>query len=346
MKQKPTIGTVAEHAGVAVSTVSRYLNGHYVSRRAKTRISEVIATLGYSRSRNARYLSLGRTGSIGVVVDSTLDPWFTQLLAGIEEELSTHDASLMLASLDLKGHYDARIVFEWIRERRVDGLIIAKSQKRERPLLRTAVENQLPVISVAPDEIVRQVHVVRCNNIAAGAAVADHLVALGHRKIGFAGGPEHSIDSRHRLRGLQNRLKQLSAPLEPARIWWCGSYDAAAGIAFARTLLATPLACTSLVMGNDALALGFLRVAQQRGIRIPESLSIVGFDNLPEGALLWPGLTTVAQPMREMGRTACRRLFESINANLETRPIEYPMELVVRESTGPPPEVCATGGET
>src|SRR5215831_9106633 len=139
MKRKPTIATVAEQAGVAVSTVSRYLNGRYVSGSAKKNIAGAIESLGYSRSSNARNLSLGRTGSIGVVVDSTLDLWFTQLLAGIEEKLSAHDASLMLASLDLRGHYDARIVSEWIRDRRVDGLIVAKPRKRERGLLRSAV---------------------------------------------------------------------------------------------------------------------------------------------------------------------------------------------------------------
>src|SRR5262249_47724701 len=158
----------------------RYLNGHYVSRTAKKRIAEVIAELGYSRSRNARNLSLGRTGSIGVVVDSTLDLRFTQLLAGIEEEVSSHDTSLMLASLDLRGHYDPHIVLEWIRDKRVDGLIIAKPRKRERPLLLTAIEKHIPVVSVAPDEMVDPVHVVRCNNIAAGSAVADHLVDLRH----------------------------------------------------------------------------------------------------------------------------------------------------------------------
>jgi len=340
MTRKPTIGDVAERAGVAVSTVSRYLNGHYVSLAAKQRISKVIATLGYSRSRNARNLSLGRTGSIGVVVDSTLDLWFTQLLAGIEEELSKHDASLMLASLDLRGHYDAHMVLSWIHEKRVDGLIIAKPGKRERPLLQKAVENQIPVVSVAPDEVLKTIHVVRCNNIAAGATVADHLADFRHHKIGYAGGPPRSLDSKHRLAGLKSRLKQLGIPLDRRHIWWCESYEAQAGIEFARTLLGKPLDITALVMGNDALALGFLRVAQQRGIRVPQSLSVVGFDNVPEGALLWPGLTTVAQPMREMGRAACCQLFESIARVVNVQTVEYPMELVARESTGPAPDLC------
>jgi LacI family transcriptional regulator len=334
MMRKPTIGDVAGQAGVSVSTVSRFLNGHYVSPAAKKRIAKVITALGYSRSRNARNLSLGRTGSIGIVVDSTLDLWFTQLLAGIEEELAAHDASLMLASLDLRGHYDAGMVHEWIRDKRVDGLILAKPRRRERPLLQRAVEARIPVVSVAPDEVVSRIPVVRCNNIAAGGAVADHLADLRHRRIGFAGGPVHSLDSRHRLKGLECRWKQLGLSLDQRHIWHCKSYEAQAGIDLARILLTRPLDITALVMGNDALALGFMRVALQRGIRVPEDLSVVGFDNVPEGAFVWPGLTTAAQPMREMGRTACRLLFESKTAGAEVYPPEYPMPLVVRESTG------------
>jgi LacI family transcriptional regulator len=278
---------------------------------------------------------LGRTGCIGVVVDSTLDPWFVQLLAGIEEELTTRDTSLMLASLELRGHYDANLVLQWIREKRVDGLILAKSQKRERSLLHAATDAKIPTVTVAPDEAVEHVQVVRCNNIGGGAAVADLLIDLGHRRIAFAGGPEHSIDSRNRLRGLKNRLEHLGIPLNPAFVFSCNSWEPEAGMEFARTLLARPLSITALVAANDALALGFMRVAQQRNIRIPQTLSVVGFDNVPEGALVWPGLTTVSQPMREMGRTACSKLFQNLDTFEKTEIIEYPTELIVRESTGP-----------
>ena len=335
MRRQPTIATVAEHAGVAVSTVSRYLNGHYVSHSAKQRIARVIDKLGYTRSSTARNLSLGRTGCIGVVVDSTLDPWFVQLLAGIEEELSTRDTSLMLASLELRGHYDANLVLQWIREKRVDGLILAKTQKRERSLLHAATDAKIPTVTVAPDEAVEHVRVVRCNNIAGGAAVADHLIDLGHRRIAFLGGPEHSIDSKNRLRGLKNRLEHLGVPMDPSLIFSCNSWEAEAGMEFGRTLLAKPLLITALVTANDALALGFMRIAQQLNIRIPQTLSVVGFDNVPEGAIVWPGLTTVAQPMREMGRAARRKLFETLSTAEHQGVMEYATELIVRESTGP-----------
>jgi LacI family transcriptional regulator len=339
MKQKPTIATVAERAGVGRSTVSRYFNGHYVSKAIKARLSKVVAELGYSRSWTARNLSLGRRGCIGVVVDSSQDLWFTQLLIGIEEELSTGETTLALNSLKVGGRYASTVVSGWIRERRVDGLIIAKSERRERSLLNAAIEARMPTVLVAPDEVVAEVDVVRCDNYSAGLAVADHLCRLGHTCVAFAGGPQHSIDSKHRLRGLRDGLARSQILLEPENVSFCGSYEAESGIVFAHEFLAKPLSATALALGNDALALGFMRVAQQRGIKIPEELSIVGFDNVPEGAFWWPGLTTMAQPIREMGRSACRRLLEVIDSDSprDARPIQYSMELVVRESTGPAP---------
>ena len=334
MPKKPTIATVAAQAGVAVSTVSRYLNGHYVSAPVQARLSEVIATLGYSRSWTARNLSLGRRGCIGVVVDSSADPWFVQLLTGIEEELAARDMGLMLASLELRGQYDPSLVFTWIRDRRVDGLVIAKSQRRERALLKAAVEAQLPTVLIAPDEISTDVQVVRCNNIAAGATVGAHLAGLGHRKIGFASGPEHSIDSKHRLRGLRDELARRGIQLHAKDIFACGSYTSEAGGEFAHRFFESGADVTALVLANDALAFGFMRVALQRGVRMPQELSVVGFDGLPHGALLCPALTTVSQPMRDMGRVACCRLFEAIDNPGRVESTEFPMALIERESTG------------
>jgi DNA-binding LacI/PurR family transcriptional regulator len=205
MKRKPNIATVAERAGVAVSTVSRYLNDRYVSQKARARIARVIELLDYTRSSTARNLSLGRHGCIGVVVDSSQDPWFTRLLAGIETELSTRDSSLMLASTELTGEYDPGIVFEWIRERRVDGLIIAKSQRRDRVLIRRAVDAQLPTVLVAPDEAFHQVQLVRCDNRGAGVVVARSIdsraCAKGCRSIA--------------LRSIRGRFSRAAATKRP-----------------------------------------------------------------------------------------------------------------------------------
>lgn len=333
--RKPNISSVARHAGVAVSTVSRYLNGHYVSADARARIAASIAELGYSRSSTARNLSLGRRGSIGVVVDSSQDPWFTRLLAGIEEELSRHDCSLMLASTELTGKYDPTIVFEWLREHKVDGLVLAKSQRRDRALIRAAQKAHLPTVLIAPDETAPHVQLVRCDNRTAGIAVANHLVDLGHRIVAFAAGPAHSIDSKHRQIGLRDGLAAHGIELQPELIFSCGSWEADAGAAFARAYFERQRGATAVVLANDALASGFMRVAHMKGVRIPADLSIVGFDGLPEGERLWPALTSVAQPMRDMGAAACRRLFEVIDTPGQVQTIEFPMHLVVRESTAP-----------
>jgi len=331
--KKPTIAVVAAQAGVAVSTVSRFLNGHYVSPEVRARLAQVIETLGYSRSWTARNLSLGRRGSIGVVVDSIEDPWFVQVLLGIEEELASRDSSLMLASLELLGRYDPALVFGWIREHRIDGMILAKTQRRDRPIVHASLQAKLPVVVVAPDERLPDVQVLNCNNVEAGGMIADHLADLGHTRIAFAGGPAHSLDSRHRLRGLREGLARRRLRLDPSLIYSCGGWAIETGTTFARSLLGRPLPMTAIVFANDALALGFLRVAHERGVRVPQDVSVAGFDGLTLGALSWPSLTTVAQPIRDMGRVACRRLFEAIAAPGKVEQIQFRMTLLPRESS-------------
>ena len=338
--KRPTIRIVAAKAGVAVSTVSRYLNDDSVSPRMKARLSRVIESLGYKPSRTARNLSLGLKGCIGVVVDSIQDPWFTQLLTGMEEELQSRDTSLMLLSLELRDSYDPAIAFEWIDERRVDGLIIAKCHRRDKPLVAAAMDAQLPIVAVAPDETLAGVAVVRADNIAAGRALGAHLAELGHTRVAFAGGPRVSVESRHRLQGLREELGTRGIRMREEDISFRASYEAEEGAVFAAAFLEQPVRPTAVVLGNDALAIGFIRAAQQRGIHVPDDLSVAAFDGIPEGARSWPGLTTMAQPMREMGRDACRRLFTAITAAQERATVQqYSMTLVVRESTSAPRRV-------
>ena len=322
--KKPTIRVVAAKAGVAVSTVSRYLNDDSVSLPMKARLSRVIESLGYKPSRTARNLSLGLKGCIGVVVDSIQDPWFTQLLTGMEEELQSRDTSLMLLSLELRDTYDPAIAFEWIDERRVDGLIIAKCHRRDKALVKAALDAQLPIVAVAPDQTLtdvarpaRRQHSCRSHAGRAPRGAWPHAggVCRRSRRVGrilaiaCKGCARSSAE-----RGIQMRDEDVS---------FRASYDAEEGAAFAETFLGKPPSPTAVVLGSDALAIGFIRAAQQRGIQIPGDLSVAAFDGIPEGARSWPGLTTMAQPMREMGRDACRRLFTEISA-AEERTIVRP----------------------
>jgi LacI family transcriptional regulator len=126
-------------------------------------------------------------------------------------------------------------------------------------------------------------------------------------------------------------------------VCFCANYEAEEGAAFAETFLQQQVRATAVVLGSDALAIGFIRAAQQRGIHVPDDLSVAAFDGIPEGARSWPGLTTMAQPMREMGRDACRRLFTAITAAQERSTVQqYSMTLVVRESTSAPRRAPST----
>jgi LacI family transcriptional regulator len=342
LPKKPTIRVVADTAGVAVSTVSRYLNDDSVSPPMRAHLSRVIESLGYKPSRTARNLSLGLKGCIGVAVDSIQDPWFTQLLTGMEEELQSRDISLMLLSLELRDTYDPAIAFEWIDERRVDGLIIAKCHRRDNALVSAALDAQLPIVAVAPDETLTDVASLRADNIAAGRTLGAHLAELGHRRVAFAGGPSVSVESRHRLEGLREELGARGIEMRKADVCFRASYDPEEGAAYAETFLRQPTRPTAVVLGSDALAIGFIRAAQQRGVHVPDDLSVAAFDGIPEGARLWPGLTTMAQPMREMGRDACRRLFTAISAVEERTVVQYSMTLVIRESTAAPRTASTT----
>jgi LacI family transcriptional regulator len=254
----------------------------------------------------------------------------------MEEELQRRDTSLMLLSLELKDRYDPAIAFEWIDERRVDGLIIAKCHRRDKALVRAALDAHVPLVAIAPDEALADVAVVRADNIAAGRAIGAHLAELGHTRVAYAGGPRESVESRDRLQGLREELLSRGVRMRKEDISFCGSFEAEEGAVFAEAFFKQRVRPTAVVLGNDALAVGFIRAAQQRSLAIPGDVSVAGFDGIPEGARSWPGLTTMAQPMREMGRDACRRLFTAISATPGPSTALYPMTLVVRESTSAP----------
>ena len=336
-KDKPTIRVVAERAQVAVSTVSRVLNGGYASAAAKGRVQLAIQELGYAPSITAQSLVTGRAGCIGVVASTTQSAWFSQILGGIEEQLADSRQSVLLNSLLLNGRYDSTTVASWISEHRVDGLIFIRYTRREHGLFTAAAAAGLPVVLIGPDIKAPASSIVRCNNLEAGRLVGEHLIQLGHKRIAFAGGPRDSIDTRDRHRGLTQALADARLELPEKRVWFGPHYGPEAGVEYAQSFLELPPRArpSAVVVGNDAMALGFMRTVLQQGVKIPDEVSVAGFDGIPEGGLYWPGLTTVLQPAHRMGASGCRALLEVMqNPDLErTADVQYGVELVVREST-------------
>lgn len=331
--------SVADAAGVAVSTVSRVLNGGSASARARQKVEEAIARLGYAPSATARNLKLGRSGIIGMAGASSTAPWFTALLGGMERVLSRHGASLAIASLVREDEYDSSAVQAWIQARRVDALALVRPGKRERPLVNAARRAALPVAFVVPDLEVDWGLVVKANNLQGGRLAAEHLLDLGHREIAFFGGPADSVDTRERLAGLRAGLRAAGVRLPDSRVRFGRDYATEQGAEAAKLWASRPALrrATAVVLGNDAMALGFLREVRSQGLSVPEDVSVVGFDGIVEGALSVPSLTTVAQPIPTMGADVATFLLDgSLQISAPAVHREYDLELLCRESTQPP----------
>jgi DNA-binding LacI/PurR family transcriptional regulator len=337
---KPTIRAVAERAEVAISTVSRVVNGGRASEVIRVRVQRAIDELGYTPSIAAQSLVLRRTGCIGLAVNRSTSPWFSQILSGIEQALAPGRKSVLLASMMLKGHYDPAAVLAWIAEGRVDGLILVRYSRRDRPLIEAAQRARLPLVLIAPDVAAPADFTVRCNNFEAGGLVAQHLVALGHRRVAFAGGPKESFDTRQRLEGLREGLSENGIAIEPQALWFGASYSREAGVEYARAFLALAPSerPTAVVLGNDPMALGFMRAVLQQGVSVPADVSVVGFDGTPDGEQFWPGLTSVLQPTQQMAISACEALLERIDRRHQEggTSVEFAVQMLARESTGAP----------
>jgi DNA-binding LacI/PurR family transcriptional regulator len=336
--RRPTITNVAAEAGVAATTVSRVFNGGYVSAEARARVEKAIKSLGYVPSSTARSLRYGRKGCVGVVVNSVHSPWFMGLLAGIEEELAPGRASLMLASLRMRDVYDAEPVMSWIAERRVDGLIFVRYSRREQPLFAAATEAGILSAFICPDETVGSGFTVRCRNFEAGRALTGHLMDLGHQRIAFIGGPKDSVDTLDRLRGLEAEMASRGVRGKVSSSF-ATSYGPEAVEDAARQFLKQKAGQrpSAVVLGNDVMALAFMRELLRSGVSIPDEVSVTGFDGIEEAARFWPALTTVAQPLHALGAAACRTLLSRIEDPTTdlAMTVEYAMDLVVRESSGP-----------
>jgi LacI family transcriptional regulator len=338
---KPNIGTVAAKAKVAPMTVSRVLNGGYASAAVRARVERAIKELGYVPSATARSLKYGRKGCIGIAVESVQGAWFMGLLAGIEEELNRAHLSMMLASWRAGKDYDPSAVAAWMEGQRLDGMILVRFTKKQRPLLDAAERAGLPVTFICPDQTVETGFTVRCKNYEAGRAIGEHLLGLGHRCLSFVGGPKDSVDTQDRLRGLRDVVAEArGATLAADDVQFQSSYMPHSGTLAAQAYLKRARAKrpSAVVLGNDSLAIAFMRELLRSGVSVPGEVSVTGFDGIDEGARAFPALTTVAQPMHRLGAAACKALLERIAAAKPEQgaTVEFPMELVVRESTSRP----------
>jgi LacI family transcriptional regulator len=329
-----TIKDVAALAGVSYTTVSHVINKtRPVSDKVRTEVEAAIRRLNYVPSAVARSLKQQSTCTIGLLVSNSSNPFFAELAQGIEDICYRAGYTVILCnSADQPERQQTYL--RVLLEKRIDGLIIC-SAGDDLGLAENLWEAKMPVIIV--DRAVKGVtcDLVQIDHFKGGYLATRHLLECKHKSIGCIAGPETTTVSTDRLNGYRKALAEAGAPF---RAEWVirGDFTAESGYKAARILLKRA-EITAVFASNDLMGIGLLRFAAEHGVRVPNQLSVIGFDGIDLGRYIYPALTTVGQSMRRQGEIAAGALLERIRKGGEGRLRKILMnpELTVRESTGP-----------
>lgn len=333
---RPTISDVARAAGVSKGAVSFALNNRPgVAPQTRARILEAAAQLGWTPSPRARALSVSRALAVGLVVarpPETLraDAFFPSFIAGLETVLSEHGYALLLQVAE---HDDLAAYRRLASGGRVDGVLVTDLTLDDaRPAL--LAELGLPAVIIGPRPASTLWPTVGVDDAPGIAAVVEHLVALGHRRIAHVSGPQEMVHGLSRRTAWEAALEAAGLP---AGVCVEADFSAESGAVATRTLLDLAEPPTAVVYANDLTAMAGMSVAASRGVRIPEDLSVTGFDDMELSAYLQPALTTVSTDVVAWGRAAATTLLDLVHQR-PTTPVDLPpARLVVRASTGPDP---------
>ncbi len=335
-----TIYDVAKFAGVSTATVSKVLSNHpYVSQRTRARVMAAVTELNYVPNIAARGLAGAKTNVIGMVVsyDSDFlfeDPHLLQILHGINRVATQNDCALLLSTA-LSGEDKLSAYQRLLGQRYCDGAIVEGSLgETGLTLLR---ERGYPVIAVGYSDLISCVH---SDDRSGAFAMTQHLLQLGHTRIGVVAGPDTDrIGTEARLTGYRDALASADVTYDPIHVTY-GNFRTPSGYTGAAYLMGLPIPPTAIFAFNDRMAFGVMEWLREHGIRIPEDVSVAGFDDIPDAIREHPPLTTVHQQSRGQGEKAVELLLKMMEDEEEAttrREIILPTELVVRGTTAAPP---------
>jgi DNA-binding LacI/PurR family transcriptional regulator len=328
------ISDVARLAGVSTTTVSRHLAGKSV-RRADA-VQSAIAELNFWPSQVARTLKSGVTRSVGVVVPDVTNPFFAAVVKGVESVSRQLALNIFLSNTDESVELERALLHELVG--RVDGVILApaKAASDNTHGLRRA---GVPIVLLDRQLTARtELDCVLIDNEGGAARAVEHLVELGHERIGFISGPLDTTPGRGRHQGYLAVSEAAGLELEPG-LTQMGDFKRESGYQATLRLLGLPRPPTAIFAANNLMSIGALQALHHMGVRVPQQLSFIGFDDLELGELLSPPLTAVSRPMAEQGVLAMRLLANRIDraSDPEPRNIVLETRLVTRRSCGPPP---------
>ena len=338
MNQRSTIKDVAQRAGVSTATVSLVIKGQkerYTNETAE-RVFKAISSLKYRPNRIARNLQRRQTRTLGFVTHKdyellTRSHWYSALLDGVLSIAVERDYDIKLAPIASDDTAPERK----LEDGSVDGVILAAPMENG-PLLKWARAEALPCVVAGRVNSDDPMPCVGIDDFAAELAAARHLIAQGHKHIAFLGSEWIQFSARQRELAYEKALQEAGLPA-PMELRFHGKYQEQTGEEAARQILKLNTRPTAFLCASDEIAVGALRVVQQAGVRVPQDLVIVGFDDEPKVRMTQPPLTSVRQPVSEIGRTAAAMLLDIVEGRpLATRHVVLPTELIVRISTALP----------
>jgi len=325
---------VAQHAGVSVTTVSHVINNtRPVSDELRMRVTEAMQELGYQTNILARSLRKGETLTVGVILPDSANPFFAEVVRGVEDASFMNGYSVILCNTDSNLEKE-RIYTDVLVKKQVDGILfIAAGLSTEN--IQSLLDREMPLVIV--DRQVPEVNVdcVLTNNRQGGYLAAHHLINLGHRRIGCIVGPENIRSSLERLTGYQEAIHEAGLPFDETLIVK-GDFQYESGYEAAQRLLTIDDPPSAIFAFNDLMAVGALSYALEKGYPVPTGLSVVGFDDVRLAVYANPPITTVMQPKYEIGELATQILLERMK-NPEANPRQRVLEtrLIIRKSTAP-----------
>ncbi len=329
-----TIVDVAREAGVSYTTVSRVINNNeHVRPATRERIMQTMADLGYEVNRQARSLAGGRSNIVGLLVPDLGTGYIGEIIHGIDDELSTAQYDLMLYTTHLRSAKETSYAVSLARGT-VDGLlmVLPRNPGGYREILN---RQNIPYILIDHQGMGDADAAVGATNQQGAYEAARYLLGLGHRRIGFITGTLEMGCAQERLAGYRRALAELGGEADPQLVM-PGDFHQPRGYTAAKELLSLAKPPTAIFASNDVTAFGVMEAVRDCGLRIPENISVVGFDDIPQASHVRPTLTTVRQPLEQMGRMAARMLLDNIkNPGRVAKRVELSTSLIIRESCRP-----------
>lgn len=326
-----SIYDIAQKAGVSPSTVSRALEDHpRIGATTRKRIQELAREMNYVPSTVAKSLATNKTWTIGMVLATISDPFMGRVVEGVEQAAIEAGFNVFVSTSQNDRQREI-VVVETLQKRRVDGIIVIASHLFDRsPWF--FERSKVPIVVINEQNPGKNMHFVAVDDVEGASVAVEHLIALGHQRIGYVSIPNRPQSNQHRFKGYQNTLEAAGIAVDPTLIF--SSHTILDHISTGEASLEPLLAAraTAVFCYNDAAAIGLLAACHKRSISVPDDLSIIGFDDIDMAAYVMPGLTTIHQPRYELGQSAMRMMLAFLNGE-KLENMFLPCELVVRQTT-------------